>query len=75
MLKESKQTNERMMILMNKNWDEYREVWINNLLEFFDLHSKIIFIENNGKTRKEVKNLQEIRQILKPNEILLIYSQ
>jgi starch synthase (maltosyl-transferring) len=74
MLKESKNTSERMLILMNKNWHERKEVWINNLNEFIEPQTKRFEISEIVKIKEFSSNQNEIRRILLPNEIYIIYS-
>ncbi len=75
LLKESKQTEERMLIMMNKNWGEEKEVWINNLSDYF-ANPKNLYILRNIPSNPEYSKVEdeEIRFYLQPNEFALIYD-
>mgnify|MGYP005850931163 CR=1 FL=1 len=74
LLKESKTTDERMLIMMNKNWHERKEIWINNLDDFIGETKYRFAIEEILKISECPSNQNEIRRILLPNEIYIIYS-
>ena len=74
LFKQAKHVPEKMLIIMNKNWTERKEVWIKDITQYIpDTYEKYV-IEDIAKVSKMEEQQQEIKRLLLPCEIFIIYG-